>query len=300
MKEKLILQLIVAFIAISAFTAGAQKNVTPPLSGIYDQAIATAEKQEGTIDTIEVMSLKMGRAIKNTLVLPAQYYQKDSPTKFYPVVYLLHGAQGSYRDWPLKADLRSLASQYGIIIVCPDGQDSWYFDSPIDPKFQFETYVTQELRTYIESHYRTLNEPKYRAITGLSMGGHGALWLAWRHPEIYGNCGSMSGGVDIYSSPNRWRINERLGAFESNKEVWKAHSVISLVPSLEPGQNIIIDDGTHDIFINDNNALHKALLEHNIPHDYIVRPGNHSWTYWVNSLDYHLLFFHKAFNAGVK
>ncbi|MBQ2563649.1 MAG: esterase family protein [Muribaculaceae bacterium] len=299
MKKKITLLVALAIVSITNFASLAQK-VTPPLSGIYDQAIANAEKQVGTIDTIEVMSAKMGRTIKNTLVLPAQYYQKDNPTKFYPVVYLLHGAQGSYRDWARKADLRSLASQYGVIIVCPDGQDSWYFDSPIDPACQFETYVTHELRRYIETNYRTLNEAKYRAITGLSMGGHGALWLAWRHPEIYGSCGSMSGGVDIYSSPNRWRINERLGDFESNKEVWKAHSVISLVPSLEPGQNIIIDDGTHDIFIKDNNALHEELLKYKIPHDYIVRPGNHSWTYWVNSLDYHLLFFHKAFNAGVK
>lgn len=299
MKKRINLLMAVAIVSIVNFMTTAQK-VTPPLSGIYDQAIATAEKQIGTIDTIEVMSTKMGRLIKNTLVLPAQYYQKDNPTKFYPVVYLLHGAWGSYRDWAKKADLRSLASQYGIIIVCPDGQDSWYFDSPIDPSFQFETYITQELRVYIERHYRTLNEAKYRAITGLSMGGHGALWLAWRHPEIYGSCGSMSGGVDIYNFPNKWKIDARLGDYESNKEVWHEHSVTFLAESIEPGQNIIIDDGTSDIFFNENNTLHALLLERNIPHDYTVRPGDHSWTYWVNSLDYHLLFFHKAFNAGVK
>lgn len=299
MKKRITLLVAIAIVSIVNFVALAQK-VTPPLSGIYDQAIATAEKQIGTIDTIEVMSTKMGRVIKNTLVLPAQYYQKENPTKFYPVVYLLHGAWGSYRDWAKKADLRSLASQYGLIIVCPDGQDSWYFDSPIDPSFKFETYITQELRAYIESHYRTLNEAKYRAITGLSMGGHGALWLAWRHPEIYGSCGSMSGGVDIYNFPNKWKIDARLGSYESNKELWREHSVIFLAESIEPGQNIIIDDGTRDIFINENNTLHALLLERNIPHDYIVRPGDHSWTYWVNSLDYHMLFFHKAFNAGVK
>jgi len=299
MKKRITLLLAVAIIASINILSNAQK-VTPPLSGIYDQAIAKAEKQIGIIDTIEVMSDKMGRTIKNTIALPAQYSQKDSPTKYYPVVYLLHGAWGSYRDWAKKTDLRSLASQYGIIIVCPDGQDSWYFDSPIDPNFQFETYVTQELRQYVESHYRTLNDPKYRAITGLSMGGHGALWLAWRHPNIYGSCGSMSGGVDICKSPNKWKINKRLGEYETSKEIWEQHSVINLVPTLEPGQNIIIDDGNNDIFINENNALHEALDKQNIPHDYTVRPGKHTWTYWVNSLDYHLLFFHKAFNSGVK
>lgn len=293
------LQIVVAIIAMCFVSSNAQK-VTPPVPEIYDQAIAKAEKKLGIVDTIEVLSNKMGRTIKNTVVLPAQYSQKEYRYMAFPVIYLLHGAWGSYRDWPKKADLRSLATQYSIIFVCPDGQDSWYFDSPIDSTFQFETYITQELRQYVETKYRTLNHPKYRAITGLSMGGHGALWLGWRHPDIYGSCGSMSGGVDIYNFPNKWKINERLGEYDSNKEVWREHSVMNLVSTLVPGQNIIIDDGNKDIFINENNALHNALDKQGIPHDYIVRPGAHNWSYWVNSLDYQVLFFHKAFNSGIK
>lgn len=300
MKKILFKLLLVSLLASYCVSLPAKDVVTQAVPEIYDKAIADAEKQQGIVDTIDVMSAKMGRVIKNTIVLPAQYTQKKNPVKFYPVVYLLHGAMGCYRDWPKKADLRSLASQYGVIIVCPDGQDSWYFDSPIDPNFQFETYVVHELRNYVETHYRTINHPKYRAITGLSMGGHGALWLAWRHPDIYGSCGSMEGGVDIYNYPNRWKVNERLGDFESNKEVWREHSVIYLVPTLEPGQNIVIDAGKDDIFIDANNALHEALDRHGIPHDYVIRPGKHSWTFWVNALDYQMLFFHKAFTSGVK
>ena len=300
MKKTLKYFLVIMVLGSLSMTIQAKDVITTNTPEIYDQAIAKAEKQNAIVDTIEVMSVKMGRTIKNTVVLPAQYTEKKNPIRFFPVVYLLHGAQGSYRDWPKKADLRSLASQYGVIIVCPDGQDSWYFDSPIDPKFQFETYVVYELRNYIETHYRTLNHSKYRAITGLSMGGHGALWLAWRHPDIYGSCGSMEGGVDIYNFPNRWKVNERLGEFESNKEVWREHSVMSLVPTLEPGQNIVIDAGKNDIFIEANNALHEALDKQGIPHDYTVRPGKHSWSFWVNALDYQMLFFFKAFNTGVK
>lgn len=300
MKKTLKYFLVIMVLGSLSMTVQAKDVITTNTPEIYDQAIAKAEKQNAIVDTIEVMSVKMGRTIKNTVVLPAQYTEKKNPIRFFPVVYLLHGAQGSYRDWPKKADLRSLASQYGVIIVCPDGQDSWYFDSPIDPKFQFETYVVYELRNYIETHYRTLNHSKYRAITGLSMGGHGALWLAWRHPDIYGSCGSMEGGVDIYNFPNRWKVNERLGEFESNKEVWREHSVMSLVPTLEPGQNIVIDAGKNDIFIEANNVLHEALDKQGIPHDYTVRPGKHSWSFWVNALDYQMLFFFKAFNTGVK
>lgn len=298
MKKTLRYLLAMAVVTVFSLNATA-KDVTTAVPTIYDKAIAAAEKQNAIVDTIEVFSNKMGRGIKNTVVLPAQYSEKKNPTRFFPVVYLLHGAQGSYRDWPKKADLRSLASQYGVIIVCPDGQDSWYFDSPIDPKFQFETYVVHELRNFVETHYRTLNHPKYRAITGLSMGGHGGLWLGWRHPDIYGSCGSMEGGVDIYNFPNRWKVNERLGEFETNKEVWREHSVMYLVPTLVAGQNIVIDAGKDDIFIEANNALHKALDEQGIPHDYTVRPGRHSWSFWVNALDYQMLFFYKAFNSGV-
>ncbi len=300
MKKTLNQLLLIIFLATAAVTTWAKDENTTTVPEIYDQAIAKAEKKNAIVDTIEVMSDKMGRVIKNTVVLPAQYIEKKNPTRFFPVVYLLHGAQGSYRDWPKKADLRSLASQYGVIIVCPDGQDSWYFDSPIDPNFQFETYVVYELRHFIESHYRTINHPKYRAITGLSMGGHGALWLAWRHPDVYGSCGSMEGGVDIYNYPNRWKVNERLGDFENNKDVWREHSVINLVPMLQPGQNIVIDAGKNDIFIEANNALHEALDKQGIPHDYTVRPGRHSWSFWINALDYQMLYFYKAFNTGVK
>ena len=257
------------------------------------QDYAYGEKPQA--DTVKIASAKMSREITTVVIVPEQYFDPDLQDDQYPVLYLLHGASGSYRNWPQKADLDDIASEYSIIIVCPDGQDSWYYDSPIDPKFQFETFISKELVDYIDHHYRTIADRRMRAITGLSMGGHGALWNAWRHPDVFGSCGSMSGGVDIVPFTDRWHIKARLGAFEDNPEVWRAHSVINLVPTLKKGQNIIIDDGIDDIFIKQNIDLHEALLKQGIDHDFTVRPGNHSWDYWVNSLDYHVLFFSKAF-----
>lgn len=257
-------------------------------------AAPKAQAKPGTQQIVTVDS-KMGRGIKNTVVLPASY---SNSQKRYPTLYLLHGAWGTYQDWPQKADLNALASKYDIIIVCPDGQDSWYFDSPIDPTFQFETYVSKELREYIDSHFRTIDSPDKRAITGLSMGGHGALWLALRHPDIYGSCGSMSGGVDIYNFPDKWKIDKRLGPWAKNKQRWRQHSVANLVNNLKgTDQNIIIDDGDRDIFIKENNALHKALQAKGIKHDYSVRPGVHDWKYWVASLNIHLDFFNRCFKG---
>ena len=251
-------------------------------------------------DTIEVMSQAMGRNIKNVVVVPDKYFDGDLQ---FPVLYLLHGATGCYNDWSRKANLDSLATHYGVIIVCPDGQDSWYFDSPIDPKMQFETYVSKELVAYIDSHYRTHANRYMRAITGLSMGGHGALFLAFRHPDVFWSCGSMSGNMDITQYPDSWHIKDRLGNRDDNLQCWRDHAVCNLVDQvkacpLQPAQNITLDDGLHDIFIKNNIAMHDQLVEKGINHDFTVRPGRHSWDYWVNSLDFHLLFFHKAFIRG--
>ena len=263
---------------------------------------APMESVSNPADTIEVMSQAMGRNIKNVVVMPQQYFDDVEDNK-YPVLYLLHGADGCYNDWSRKADLHRLADQYNVIIVCPDGQDSWYFDSPIDPKMQFETYVSKELVEYIDSHYRTLANRYMRAITGLSMGGHGALFLAFRHPDVFWSCGSMSGNMDITQFTDRWHIRARLGNYEDNPQRWHDHAVVNQLDKvkncpLKPAQNILIDDGLNDIFIKNNIAIHDKMVEMGIDHDFTVRPGRHSWTYWVNSLDYHMMFFDKAFDRG--
>ena len=170
---------------------------------------------------------------------------------------------------------------------------------------QFETYVSKELVEYIDSHYRTYANRYMRAITGLSMGGHGALFLAFRHPDVFWSCGSMSGNMDISPYPDKWHIKDRLGEQAENPQRWREHSVCNQVERLkncplQPAQNIIIDDGMNDIFIQNNIALHEQLLEAGIDHDFTVRPGRHSWDYWVNSLDYHMVFFFKAFVRGAE
>lgn len=246
------------------------------------------------INVVVVSSDKMKRDITNLVIVPKQYL--DSDKEQYPVVYLLHGYDDNYMAWQNHINLAELASKYGMIFVCPDGQDGWYFDSPIDPSFQFETFITQELRNYVEQNYRTINDAQHRAITGLSMGGHGALWLGWRHPDLYGSCGSMSGAVDIMTLKDRFKIDKRLGKYAANTQSWRDHSVINLVPTLKNGeQNIIIDDGTQDFLIKENRALHAALDKHGIKHSYSERPGRHSWDYWVKSLTMHLDFFAKHF-----
>ena len=135
------------------------------------------------VDTVDTYSGSMKKNIKAVVIRPDNY----ESTKDLPVVYLLHGYGGNYADWVKQAKgFERSADQYGIMIVCPDGNNSWYWDSPVDDKYKYETYVSKELVKWIDDHYKTLKDRKGRGITGLSMGGHGALYLALRHQDVLG------------------------------------------------------------------------------------------------------------------
>jgi Predicted esterase len=260
--------------------------------GLFFTSSLIAQK----VDTADVFSDKMNRSIKNTVILPDGY--SENGDKAYPVLYLLHGHGGKYDSWMgIKKSLPEEATKWQMIIVCPDGQNSWYWDSPIDTNMQFETFVSAELVEYIDANYKTITSPKGRAVTGLSMGGHGGLWLAINHPDVFGACGSMSGGVDIRPFPNNWNMPQRLGKFKDNPEVWDAHTVITQLDKIEPNSlAIIIDCGTSDFFFQVNEKLHTEMLYRNIAHDYITRPGGHTSEYWENAVDYQMMFFSKFFN----
>jgi len=246
-----------------------------------------------TVDTVSVFSDKMQTEVKNLVILPKNYEEN----KQYPVLYLLHGYGGNFKNWiGIKPSLPEEASKLALIIVCPDGKNSWYWDSPVNPKSQYETYVSKELVDFIDKNYATVKSPKGRAVTGLSMGGHGGLWLGIRHQDVFGACGSMSGGVDIRPFPNNWEMKKSIGSYKENPSVWDEYTVINQISKIEPNSlEIIIDCGIGDFFYEVNQNLHEKLLYNNIPHDYTVRPGKHDGKYWNNAINYQLLFFHKFF-----
>jgi len=247
------------------------------------------------VDTLLVRSASMNKDVQVVVIAP----DCTKPTKnmVYPVVYLLHGYGGNAKSWiGIKPNLPEIADLNKMIIVCPDGKNSWYWDSPKDSSSRYETFVSDELVKYVDTHYKTIAGKKGRAITGLSMGGHGALWLAFRHKDVYGAAGSSSGGVDIRPFPTNWEMSKQLGEFAYNKKLWDEHTVINQIDKIENGDlAIIIDCGENDFFLNVNKDLHERLLGRKIDHDFITRPGVHEGPYWNNSIDYQLLFFKKFF-----
>ena len=245
-------------------------------------------------EAVNVRSEKMDKDVPVTVITPDGYGDKEA----YPVIYLLHGYSDNYTSWSKDGVVGGLSDQYGIIFVMPDGgYDSWYFDSVITPEYQYETFVSSELVSYVDSHYKTIADRKGRAIAGLSMGGHGALYLGIRHQDVYGSMGSMSGGVDIRPFPTRWNIAKRLGSIEEYPQNWEDNTVINMTHLLEPGaMNIIIDCGTEDFFFEVNCSLHEKLLDAKIPHEFYTRPGKHNWKYWLNAIKYQVLYFNDCFS----
>ncbi|MDF2433861.1 MAG: hypothetical protein JWP44_3492 [Mucilaginibacter sp.] len=250
-----------------------------------------------TVDTALTHSAVMHKDIKAIVVKPADY----AASKRFPVIYLLHGYSGNYSDWIKKVPaIADLADTYHVIIVCPDGNFAgWYFDSPTNSEWKYETFVAVELVNYIDKHYATMPDKKHRAITGLSMGGHGALFLAFKHQDVFGAAGSMSGVVDIRQFPDSFGIEQVLGKYSEHPERWEQNSVVNMLYLLKPNAlAITFDCGYDDMMYASNQELHQNLLERKIPHDYTIRPGGHSWEYWGNSINYQVLFFSRYFKNG--
>jgi S-formylglutathione hydrolase FrmB len=265
-----------------------------------------------TVDTVEVHSNSMNKNYKAAVVLPASY---STNKQSYPVLYLLHGGAGHFSDWliqaPNKMLVKNLADQYNIIIVLPEGEAfSWYMDSPFEPAVsKFETHIINEVIPKIDLSFRTVNNRNGRAITGLSMGGHGALYLSARHPDIFCAAGSMSGSMDMNFAHSKMpvanlkAVNERfeqlLGTSDPNSDLFVKNSVVNMTDMIKNGKlSLFIDCGVDDFLIGSNRELHQRLLANSIAHDYIERPGGHSWNYWQNALPYHVLFFDNVFKTN--
>jgi len=242
------------------------------------------------VDTIAIDTKYLDSPETVTVVVP-----DGMKSAHYPTVYLLHG-HGDDNLCYIKRikGLGELADRYKMIFVTPDGRNSWYWDTD---SMSMESFIVNDLVPYIEANYPVIPDRRNRAITGLSMGGHGAFYLGARHPDIWGNIGAMSGGVNILPFPDSWSLAKLLGKTrDEDPELWKKHTAAYMIPQIKSGDfNIIFDCGSDDFFASVNNDLHKALLDAKVPHDYISRPGSHTWDYWNNSLPFQLLYFNTKF-----
>ncbi len=234
--------------------------------------------------------------VKVTVALPDSY-DKETDRK-YPVLYLLHGAYANNRGFPSFPSVKEAVDKYNFIAVSPDAKFSWYIDSPVDPKSQYETFCAKELVAWMDKNFRTLQNRKARGLCGFSMGGHGALYLGTRHKETFGTAIGLSAGADIRPYKKNWKLPEVLGPQDTRMKNWEKHTVMNVMKSLKDGElEIYLDCGVDDIFIKVNRKLHEQLLTQKVGHHYIERPGKHSTPYWKKVFPYAAWFFKSNFES---
>jgi S-formylglutathione hydrolase FrmB len=213
--------------------------------------------------------------------------------KKYPVIYLLHGWSGNYHQWNDITDCQKYADRYGFIIVCPDGlYDSWYFNSPAIKESQYSDFFFYDLMPFIASTYRV--ETKNVFITGLSMGGHGALYLFAQKPELFRSAGSLSGVLDLTDWWDTYAINTYLGIKnkESGLDQLKNFSVKGNIENIaRSGKEIIFSCGSSDPFFGINNDFKQKCDDLKINATYISGPGAHDYNYWKSNIGYQFIFF---------
>ncbi len=270
--------------------------------------------QGKVIEQAKVPSQILKHDVSYSIYLPQDYSFSE---RSYPVVYLLHGYTDDNTAWLQFGEINRYADK-GIaegtippmIIITPDADSTWYINS-YDGKENFEDFFIKEFIPAMEKSYRIKPDRRFRGVAGLSMGGYGTLIYAMKYPELFSACAPLSAAVftedDMENMPevNYSRTFAQLfGRNLTGKarltEAWKKNSILQLVndKSVDDLKKVRywIDCGDDDFLTKGNCLLHIALTEKKVPHEYRVRDGAHTWTYWRTGITDALQFIGESFH----
>lgn len=240
---------------------------TQPARGFHDDA---------------VQSTALGRSLKYRVLLPEGY---DRTAKRFPVLYLLHGLDGHYDDWSTRTELAERVRPLPLIVVMPEGGDSWYTNAA-DGSGRFEDYIAIDLIRDVESKYRAIRARYGRAIAGLSMGGYGALKIALKHPGLFQAAAALSGALDATDPPFASSFpshTEEMGRIfgppasdtrRDNDVFLLAENAARNAPAL------YVACGESDRFLASNRRLVEILQKRGVAYAYHETAGAHAWDYW--------------------
>ncbi len=266
------------------------------------------------IEQKTVKSGILGRDVRYTIYLPPDY---DYSQRSYPVVYLLHGYTDDNTGWLQFGEINRYADKAiaegtipPMIIVMPNGDSSWYINS-YDGREKYEDFFVKEFMPSIEKTYRIKAEKRYRGIAGLSMGGFGSLTYALKYPDLFAAAAPLSAGVFSddeqvkMPDPNYETVlgplyGRGLKGKDRLNAAWYSNSILKIVET-KPAEELKkvrywIDCGDDDFLTKGNCLLHIALTEKHVPHEFRVRDGAHSWTYWRTGITDALQFIGESFH----
>jgi enterochelin esterase-like enzyme len=278
-------------------------------STVYPQ-VSRGVVKEG----LTLQSKILGKPVRYTIYLPYDYFTSE---RYYPIVYLLHGYTDNDSAWIQFGEANLIADEAiatriipPMILVTPDAGASWYINN-YDSSVRYEDFFIKEFIPHIESQYRIRPGRQYRGVAGLSMGGFGALVDAMRHPGMFTACVAFSAAIftdeEMMSRPEeRWAKLEgslygpSLKGKDRITDHYKSYSPIHVVGSMSPEKlkelRIYIDCGDDDSLYKGNSTFHILLRNLKIAHEYRVRDGGHTWSYWRSGLTDALKFIGAEFN----
>lgn len=264
--------------------------------------------QSRVYDNLSIPSkiLKMER--KYAIYLPAGY---DQSQRSYPVLYLLHGGGDDQTGWVQFGEVQHIADQAiadgsatPMIIVMPDAntETRGYFNSP-NNDWRYEDFFFDEFMPAIEKAYRIKSEKRFRAVAGLSMGGGGSFMYALHRPELFSSACplSASAGPLTLEDTKKWLEQRKLQSTdEQTEQYFNRHSALQLINQMPDDQKKsvrwYIDCGDDDFLFEGNSLIHIAMRKKEIPHEFRIHDGGHTWTYWRTALPKVLSFVSQPFH----
>ena len=277
------------------------------LFGMLCSLITTGQTGK-VFDNLTMKSKILNMDRKFAIYLPPDY---ESSQRSYPVLYLLHGGGDDQTGWVQFGEVLTIAdkaikegSATAMIIVMPDANTGQrgYFNN-IRGQFNYEDFFFQELMPYVEKTYRIKGEKRYRAVSGLSMGGGGSFMYALHHPELFSAACPLSastGPLTLEDAKTNYRANNPTLSDTAISSYFNRHSAVSLInnmhDSLKKSVRWYIDCGDDDFLFEGNSLVHIAMRKKNIPHEFRIRDGGHSWEYWRTALPVVLEFVSRGFH----
>lgn len=217
----------------------------------------------------------------------------ETGTPPYPVMYLLHGLSDDHTIWLRRTSIERYVAELPLIVVMPDGGRGFY--SNADQGFAFQTAIGEELVNRIDTTFPTKSERAGRCLTGLSMGGYGAVKLALSYPDHFVSAVSHSGALGFGHS-NRGHdgspLSPEFARILGQDPAGGAHDLYALIEAMpeEKRPALRIDCGTEDFLLEANRDFHSFLNKKGISHEYQEFPGAHNWAYWDTHVQEALAF----------
>jgi S-formylglutathione hydrolase FrmB len=264
-------------------------------SGSATSGVATPIVSGGYLKDGAFYSPALGQTMPYGIYLPPSY--DSDPTRQYPVAYMLHGAGGHYSEWvayglPETAeDLIWDGQIQPMIIVMPQGDHSYFINHVGADEKRWGDYIAFDLVAHIDATYRTIPQPSSRAIGGLSMGGFGALQLAFSHPDIFGAVGAHSPALRTVA-----QLDDILDPADSPQEFDPVELATVINPLYAP--KVWVDTGSEDEWADRVSLLGQHLDARGIAHEIQLLPGQHSGEYWTSRTGDYMRYYARSVVGG--